>query len=305
MGRKIKQYSSHKDSSRTSSRSALASPQQDGYRFSLVNGQVSSLQEYEKGRWKNEKIDRNESWSFNGTTLTKTEIEGGRIKTSTYLDADGDGIFTRSGRDVVTGIGSGTGSGSFSYPSYGFTGSLEDSYRFSLVNGQVSNLQEYERGSWKNENIGRNESWSFDGSTLTKTETERGRVKTSTYLDADGDGVFTRSGRDVVTRIGSGGGSESSYSSYGSNRSLEDSYRFSLVNGQVSNLQEYERGSWKNENIGRNESWSFDGTNLIQQEIKRYGMEVSTYTDSDGDGIFSKVSEAFNPLLSSSNINVF
>lgn len=198
MGSKIKQHSSHKDSGKTSSRSALASSQNDGYRFSLVDGQVTNLQEYEKGRWKTETIDRNESWSFNGTTLTKTETERGQVKTSTYLDADGDGVFTRSGRDVVTGIGSGSGS---------------------------------------------------------------------------------------------------SYPSYGSNGSLEDSYRFSLVNGQVTNLQEYEKGRWKNEKIDRGESWSFDGTNLIQQEIKRYGMEVSTYSDFDGDGVFSKVSEVFNPAF--------
>jgi hypothetical protein len=181
----------------------------------------------------------------------------------------------------------------------GLTSPQQDGYRFTLVNGQVSSLQEYEGGSWKNEKIGRNESWSFDGSTLTKTETERGRVKISTYLDADGDGVFTRSGRDAVTGIGLGGGSGSSHPSYGSNPSLEDSYRFSLVNGQVTNLQEYEKGRWKNEAIGQNESWSFDGTNLIQQEIKGYGMEVSTYSDPDMDGIFSKVSEVLNPALSS------
>lgn len=301
MGSNMKQHSALKDSDRTSSRSGLASPQQAGYRFSLVNGQVSSLQEYEKGRWKNETIDRNESWSFNETTLTKTEIEGGRIKTSAYLDADGDGIFTRSGRDVVTGIGTGTGSTS-SYPSYRFTGSLEDSHRFSLVNGQVSNLQEYERGGWKNETIGRNESWSFDGSKLTRTETERGRIKTRTYLDVDGDGVFTRSGQDAVTGIGSGSGNGSSYPPYGSS---EESYRFTLANGQVTNLQEYEKARWKNETIDRNESWSFDGINLIQQEIKSYGIKVSTYSDPDMDGAFSKVSEVFNPTLSGLSVSRF
>lgn len=182
--------------------------------------------------------------------------------------------------------------------------SQQDGYRFSLVNGQVSNLQEYERGRWKAEKIDRNESWAFDGTTLTRTETERGRVKTSTYLDSDGDGVFTKSGRDTVTGL-SAGSSTSSYQSSGYSRNLEDSYRFSLVNGQVSNLQEYDHGRWKNETIDRNESWAFDGTNLIQQESKRYGMEVTTYSDPDGDGIFSKVSEVFNPVAVGLGASVF
>lgn len=90
--------------------------------------------------------------------------------------------------------------------------------------------------------------------------------------------------------------SDSSRESHlGSSSSQQDGYRFSLVNGQVSNLQEYERGRWKNETIDRNESWAFDGTNLIQQEIKRYGMQTTTYSDPDGDGIFSKGTETFSP----------
>lgn len=182
--------------------------------------------------------------------------------------------------------------------------SQQDGYRFSLVDGQVTNLQEYDDGRWKTERIDANESWAFDGTSLTKTETEHGRIKTSTYLDSDGDGVFTRSGPDVVTGL-SADANDLYRSHDGSSKNLEDSYRFSLVDGQVTGLQEYDDGRWKNERIGRNESWTFDGTSLIQQESKRYGVEVSTYTDPDGDGIFSKVSEVFNPVASDPSFGMF
>ena len=88
------------------------------------------------------------------------------------------------------------------------------------------------------------------------------------------------------------------------NESL-DGYRFNLVNGQVSGLKEYDDGRWKNERIDRNESLSFDGINLIQQEFKRYGTEVTTFSDADGDGVFSKVSEVFNPVVAAAGTEVF
>ncbi len=87
--------------------------------------------------------------------------------------------------------------------------------------------------------------------------------------------------------------------------SEQDGYRFSLVNGQVRNLQEYDDGRWKNERIDRNESWIFDGTNLIQRESKRYGTEVTVYSDPDRDGVFAKVSEVFNPVAASMGTSLF
>lgn len=172
-----------------------------------------------------------------------------------------------------------------------------DGYRFSLVDGRVTNLQEFDDGRWKNERISRKESWSFDGTNLVKTETKRGQVKTSTFSDGDGDGIFTRTGRDSIT------GTRVDRTYDDSSPSTDDGYRFSLVNGQVTNLQEFDDGRWKNERISSNETWSFDGTNLIQQETKRYGIEVSTYGDANGDGVFTKVSEIYNPTaLGTSNL---
>ena len=181
--------------------------------------------------------------------------------------------------------------------------SRDDLYRFSLVDGQVSGLQEFDDGRWKNERISRNESWTFDGVDLVLTETKRGRVKTSTYTDADGDGIFALASRDPITGTRTDGGNRDR-DRYGSS-GIDDGYRFNLMDGQVTGLQEFDDGRWKNERIIRNESWTFDGANLIQQESKRYGVEVSTYSDPNGDGIFSKVSEVFNPSMLVANTSVF
>lgn len=81
----------------------------------------------------------------------------------------------------------------------------------------------------------------------------------------------------------------------------QDGYRFTLVNGQVTGLQQYDDGRWRTERMDRNETWRFDGTNLIQEEAKRYGVETSVYADSNGDGIFVKVSESYGYRAGSVN----
>ena len=73
----------------------------------------------------------------------------------------------------------------------------------------------------------------------------------------------------------------------------EDAYRFDLVEGQVTNLQEFDDGRWKQERIDYDETWSFDGTNLIKTERERYGSEISTFSDPDNDGVFTKISEIY------------
>ena len=42
--------------------------------------------------------------------------------------------------------------------------------------------------------------------------------------------------------------------------SLDDAYRFKLVDGKVTQLEEFDDGRWKSERIKTNETWKFDGT---------------------------------------------
>jgi len=68
-----------------------------------------------------------------------------------------------------------------------------------------------------------------------------------------------------------------------------DQVRFTLNGDKVTNVQEYDDGVWQAERLEKGETWTFDGTNLIHQEREHGGLQSSTYTDSDGDGIFTAI----------------
>jgi hypothetical protein len=68
-----------------------------------------------------------------------------------------------------------------------------------------------------------------------------------------------------------------------------DQVRFTLNGDKVTNVQEYDDGVWQAERLEKGETWTFDGTNLIHQEREHGGLQTSTYTDSDSDGIFTAI----------------
>lgn len=68
-----------------------------------------------------------------------------------------------------------------------------------------------------------------------------------------------------------------------------DQVRFTLSGDKVTQVQEYDDGVWQTERLEQGETWTFDGTNLIHQEREHGGLQTSTYTDSDGDGIFTAI----------------
>ena len=68
----------------------------DAYVFEFNGNLVTAVYEYEHGRLEYERIKSYETWSFDGTTVTKTEVEHGVTETSTYTDLDGDGLYTQA-----------------------------------------------------------------------------------------------------------------------------------------------------------------------------------------------------------------
>lgn len=152
------------------------SPFEGGYRFTLTNGAITGVQEMEKGRWQNEKIDRNESWSVTANGVVKTETDRDGTEVTLFTDANGDGVYVEAyslNRPVA--------------------GTLDDAYRFTFdAAGTVTSLQEWDDGRWEAERPDRNETWRLQDGLVVKTEIEKGRTEWTIYADSNNDGTWTQ-----------------------------------------------------------------------------------------------------------------
>ena len=75
------------------------------YQFNIVNGVVVSVSEVKNGRTKLERMERDESWSVQDGNVIKTEMEHGRLETTTFSDVDGDGLFVKVSKINTTAGG--------------------------------------------------------------------------------------------------------------------------------------------------------------------------------------------------------
>ena len=188
----------------------------------------------------------------------------------------------------------------------------DDALKIRTRGSKVVKVKEWDDGRWKREDSDRNERYDLQDGLLVHERRNRVRY----YSDDNGDGIWQRTNLGNANNFAqetssdlviSGGTSTMNRSrnddwrdddwrdddrdypsGYG-----EDAYRFDLVEGQVTNLQEFDDGRWKQERIDYDETWSFDGTNLIKTERERYGSEISTFSDPDNDGVFTKISEIY------------
>jgi hypothetical protein len=80
-----------------------------------------------------------------------------------------------------------------------------------------------------------------------------------------------------------------------------DLYQFDLQDGVVVGANEFDDGRWESEFIKSNESYQVneDGT-IVKTEVKRFGTEIETYADLDGDRLYSKVGRSWESNSSSS-----
>ncbi|MCX5944336.1 MAG: hypothetical protein NTZ53_03305 [Cyanobacteria bacterium] len=83
---------------------------------------------------------------------------------------------------------------------------------------------------------------------------------------------------------------------------LRDAIKFTLNNGVVSSILEYDGGKWKNERISAKESYIYDGISLIKSETDHGRTKISTYRDTSATGIFTKVSSVYAQSISSQNL---
>lgn len=164
-----------------------------GYKFTIANGVVSAVYEIEKGRMKFERMDSNESWTVSGADIVKTETEHGRIETTTYTDADGDGIYTKAFKAYSAPVAP-----SPIAPGTPFNAGSTEGYKFDVANGSVTAVYEIEYGLTRAQRMDANETWTVDGASIVKHEVEHGLVETSTYTDVDGDGIYTKTAKSYT-----------------------------------------------------------------------------------------------------------
>lgn len=168
-----------------------------GYQFTIHNGTVSAVYEIKNGRTKQEKMDRDETWSVNGKDVIKTEFDDGRLETTVYTDTNGDGIYLKASSSYgpaspLPAYGTPTAPGIY----------RQDGYTFEVADGTITAVYEIERGVSRQERIDYNESWTIQGSDIVKTELEHGITETSVYSDADGDGVYSKVAKTYSTDNG-------------------------------------------------------------------------------------------------------
>ena len=171
-----------------------------GYQFTVINGAVTAVYEVKNGRVKFEKMDRDETWSVDGANIVKSEIEHGRIETTTYTDINGDGIFAKMSKSYETG---GILLSSSTSQTVTLQGTLQDGYQFEIDNGSVNTVYKLEHGYKSPERIDSNEIWAIDGANIIKEEFENGVTEISTYTDLSGNGVFSKVSKSYVATDGS------------------------------------------------------------------------------------------------------
>lgn len=277
---------------------------QEAYRFSTSGSTVTAVYEVENGRTKQERMERDETWSFDGKLVTKTEMDDGRLETTTYADLDGDGLFVKVGKTYSTPGTSGTtqaGSGVYSSGTSTTTGSTvptlqsaDKGYKFDISNGVVTGVYEVKYGRVKADRIDQNETYTVDGTDVLKTEHDFGDVEYSLFSDSDNNGIYQKT-FEIEVNTGA------------KLRSLE-TYQFKFSDGSaltgnlaaegdvIATMQELGRYGWKNDPIYSNETLQVievGADNLIlQTQLGLSGkIKFSIFRDDDGDGLWTEIAE--------------
>ena len=281
-----------------------------GYKFELSGTTVSAVYEVERGRMKLERIDSDETWSFDGKQVIKTEWDDGRLETTAYADADGDGLFFKTGKSYSGAVAPryddhndndhsndndhGVSSG-LNPAAPGVFVRAEENYRFDIgADGQVTAVYEVENGRVSPERMDWNETWTFDGLDVIQTTTRFGKIETTLYTDDNQDGLFQK-GFEVEVMTGE-------------NPRALDIHTFSLADGSnaigglvaegdlITGMMELGRRGWKADRIDANESLQVvevDGDSLIlKTAMQRDGsIEFNVFRDENNDGLWTEIAD--------------
>ncbi len=76
-----------------------------------------------------------------------------------------------------------------------------------------------------------------------------------------------------------------------------EGYQFTIANGVVTAVAEVEHGITKAEPIRATESYTVSGSEVIKTESHGLFQEISRYSDSNGDGIYTEVAHGSSPIV--------
>lgn len=169
-------------------------------------------------------------------------------------------------------------------------------YKFTFLNDSVTQIFEQERNRWTLERIERDETWTVNGNQVINTEWDDGRYEYSIYEDANADGIYQQvyEGYNAPAVLTPTTDTETvidtviMYS--------PEMYRFDIVNGSITAIYEIENGRLKRDDIDWDEVWSLQGSEIVKTETERGMVEVETYSDIDGDGLYSVSARSYTAI---------
>lgn len=162
-------------------------------------------------------------------------------------------------------------------------------YLFTIEDGAVTGFFEVEP-----ESISSNDSFVIEGDNIVLTTETSDGTKTTVFSDPDGDGLYTvlsyTEDEDEEDEDDDDDEDDDHHHNSGHHHK---SFKFDIVDGEVTAVYVYDHGVWKLKPIDDDgsEIYTVEGTEVILTETKPFGTEITHYTDSNGDGIYFRTAE--------------
>jgi hypothetical protein len=175
---------------------------------------------------------------------------------------------------------------------------LEDSssnkqFQFTIVDNNVTAFFEVENDQIvEQESIDSNDSFAIDGNQITHTKQTTNGPEVTVYSDPDGDQLY-----DIISESGNTDDNGSNDDSDGTPGLDEHkAFKFTIVDNQITEVFEIKDGVPKPDPIDDDgsETFTVDSNGVVTRtEEEPLGREITRYADSDGDGLYNRISEQF------------
>ena len=183
-----------------------------------------------------------------------------------------------------------------------------DAMRFTVEDGQITAIYKLDDHGWEFKYPDQNERWTSSNGQVTAAERDDGVTKMKVYTDADGDGVYFKT-QETYLAVQPGTQSQPSGTAEIDHHDAsvqttgvvqlpgaglaqaQEKYGFTLQGDSVAAAYEIEHGVQQVKRLDGNETYQRDGSDVLKIESKHNGQELTRYTDTDGNGLYVKVSE--------------